>query len=306
MSDSKNKPNPIAAIPFSGETAKPLSPKVDLKINPSLAVPKSKEVSTKVEVKSTVEIKYEQKGGWDGVAKDMEKRLTYHNKQNPDDWNQVDLQWYLKNQYAEKYGYHMNIPLISGHDAIKKIKTQFMHRLGKMPSHSIIKDYFDYCVQYLADDIIRNDGMFTIHKLNKQKYILDYIERANIDKKKEAVSVVDVSNDVLALTIDNLTAAFRIGSQYMVSNFGIIVPINFLVVFKSKTLEEAVAYVQGAMTKLAAKGQQEMQSVITATNSYQPYPRWLRFTDVERVVKMTITISDDNPVFDVFKEQNSK
>lgn len=295
MSNSKSKPNPTAAIPYLGEAAKPFQPKAGP--NPSTAIPKVKDVSTTVETKSTVVVKYEQKGGWDVLAKEDSKRQTYHNKQNPDDWNQVDLQWYLKNQYAEKYGYLMSIPVVSGHDAIKKIKTQFMHRLGKMPTHAVIKDYFDYCIQYLADDIIRNEGMFTIHKLYKQKYILDYVERANIGRKVEAVPVVEVSNDVGALTIDNLTAAFRIGSQYMVSNYGIVIPVNFLVSFKSKTLEEAIAYVQGAITKLAAKGQQEMQKVITATNGYQPYPRWLKFTDVERIVKMTITISDDNPVF---------
>lgn len=43
-------------------------------------------------------------------------------------------------------------------------------------------------------------------------------------------------------------------------------------------------------------------AAIEATNKYQPYPKWLRFNDVNRIVKMTLAFSDDNPVFSCLRE----
>lgn len=273
------------------------------------AIPLPQSVADKVKNKTTVTISAHEEGGWGSIP--ISTKLTYHNKPDPDSWNQIDLQWYLKNRYADKYGVQLNIPLLAGHQAIKTIKFGMFKKLGYEPKHSVIKDYFDFCIDRHADEIIKSQGVFTIHKITKPVYILDYLDKTNIGKVQQAVPArkveqtapaVESSAAVEPLTMDDLTTAFRINSQYMVSNYGIIIPVNFLVAVKNKTLDEAIAYVQGAMTKLAAKGQQEMSAVITSTNKYQPYPSWLRFTDVSKIVKMTIAVSDDNPVFRVFKE----
>lgn len=286
MTDFMNKPNPMDAA---------LS-----------AIPLPASVAEKVKNKSTVTVVGGQSGpvgGWNTVT--GESRPTYHAKANPDDWNQIDLQWYLKNRYAEKYGVTLNIPLLLGHQSIKSIKYSLFKKLDYEPKHSVVKDYFDFCLTRHADEIIRSEGVFTLHKITKPKYILDYLDKNKIQPTatapRQSASPVLVSDSTDALTMDDLTAAFRINSQYMVTNYGIVIPVNYLLSAKGKSLDEAIAYVQGAMTKLAAKGPQEMGAVIAATNKYQPYPKWLRFTDVAKIVKMTIAISDDNPVFAALK-----
>lgn len=270
------------------------------------AIPTTKAVEENAKGKSSVKItpgKVE--SGWGCVTQGP--KGTYHTKQNADTWNQNDIQWYVKNLYSEKYGVSLHIPLMAGHDWLNKIKWAMYKKLGDVdPTGSMLKDYLDFCFAKHVDQIIRDDGRFSLFKLTKPQYVLDYF-----DKRRPAPPVpvtksqpaVEVSEAAKGLSMDDLTTAFRINSQYMVSNYGIVIPVNYLMAVKGKTLDEAVAYVQGAMTKLAAKGPQEMQAAIAATNKYQPYPKWLKFTDVAKIVKMTIAISDDNQVFNALKEQ---
>ena len=269
-------------------------------------IPPQEIVTEVVKRKSTVEIlpASRAESGWDKVKVGRE---TYHSKPDPNTWTATDLQWYVKNLYNDKYGVTLHIPVASGHNWIKTIKFAMFKKLGHDPSHSLMKEFFDFCFQRHVDDIIRSEGSFTLYKLTKPKYVMDFFEgrastRVSSNFIVEKQKPVETSSNTSAVSIDDLTAAYRINPQYMVSTYGIVVTINFLMKVKGKTLDESVSYVQSAMVKLSAKGQHEMQSAIDATNKYQPYPKWLTFTDVNRIVKMTIAISDDNPVLNVFKE----
>lgn len=274
------------------------------KHNPLSAIPDLASIKETVKNKTTVSIGPEtQKIGWGVVS--ISTKPTYHNKPDANQWNQNDLQWYLKNIYADKYGVRLNIPIASGHNWIGSIKFAMSKKFnGQDPSNAVIKDYFDYCLDKHADEIIRSEGQFTLYKLTKPKYILEYLDRCGVDKKPQsAPKPVEASVESINLSIIDLTTAYRINSQYMVMKYGILIPINYLILVKSKSIDDAIAYVQAAMTKLAVKGPQEIGAAIEATNNFQPYPKWLKFFDVSKIVKMTLAFSDDNPVFDCFKEQ---
>lgn len=276
------------------------------KHDPFSAIPDMGAIKETVKSKTTVKIGPEsQKSGWGIVS--VSNKLGYHNKPDPNQWNQNDLQWYLKNRYADKYGVTLNIPIASGHNWIGTIKFAMSKKFdGQDPPNSVIKDYFDYCLDKHADEIIRSEGQFSLYKLTKAKYILDYLDRRGVENNPQpipAIKPVEASVESINLSIQDLTTAYRINSQYMVMNYGIVIPINYLMLVKGKTVDEAIAYVQAAMTKLAAKGPMEMGAAIEATNKFQPYPKWLKFIDANKIVKMTLAFSDDNPVFDCFKEQ---
>ncbi len=256
------------------------------------AIPLPASVIEKVKNKTTVTVTSTTvESGW-GCVKTSSK-LTYHNKPNPDLWSQVDLQYYLKNLYADKYGVTLHIPIANGHNWIKTIKFAMAKKLGDEPKHGVVKDYFDYCMDRHADQAIRDDGRFSLYTLTKPKYIMDYLERRTVPQIAP-IQAVETSLDAEPLSIQDLTAAYRINSQYMVTNYGVIIPVNYLLVVKSKSLNDALAYVQGAISKL--KSPQETVAVVAATNKYQPYPKWLKFIDVAQIMQMTIAVSDDNPV----------
>ena len=245
------------------------------------------------------------KSGFSAIDKPVEK------------WARIDLRRYVGHIYSVRWGGAL---LIGGtaqntYSLVNEIITKVEHCFRteiKQEGNQILKEYFDYFIETQVPSAALENGGMSWRKFSYQKYILAFTRQW---KAKQALIAVPQSRPEVAdvvpshatpqLTLDALTTAYRTAPQVLVREFGVIVTINYLMMVRKQSLEKSLLYTQNVISKITPA---EISEVLAATARYSPYPKWLAFTDVDKVIavcnlaKPVVGFVDDSPAFGFLKD----
>jgi hypothetical protein len=241
------------------------------------------------------------KQGWDSVP---DRKLTRYQDKEVSQWNNNDVRWYFKDSYFKRYGTGGgSIPIALFNQNVSQILFTVGKRLGNEPPKAFFKDYIDYFFERFADAEIKARGSLAFWALTKERPLLMYLEYMGANRPKAVESEVVVEQVLLPqpsmLTNDLLITAYRVSPRDMLTQFGAVIPVNFLMAYKGKSLDESIGYVEKSLLKFADDDKKEM---FAATARWGPYPAWLRFTAAEKFGASKVDVVTQNPVFDCLKE----
>jgi hypothetical protein len=197
-----------------------------------------------------------------------------------DQWKKKDVIWYFKNRYMEQFGVSVDVPLLAGYQQLETISYQIYKATGIDCTMAQLADFIDWCFSRHVNEMIQREGQFSLYKLTRPKLVLAYCKTiaapATVHEALPApIADTTAEADASLVTLDDLNGAFRIHSQYFVSNYGIILPVNFLMYVKKKSKEDAVKYVMNAISKMPTRDAEKLAK--EATLKHAPYPTWFAF-----------------------------
>lgn len=220
----------------------------------------------------------------------------YGSKPDVNTWNKMDLRHYVGRKYRDQFAQSLPMAPAQANQTFTSIEFTYEKQTGQNCTPAVIADYIDFFFDRHINAVIQKEGQFGIFKLSRPKFILDYIQSRNVSQQKVSQQQpapqkqMVVPTETEEATLENLTAAFKINPRYFVSNYGIILPVNYLMYAKKKSKEEAVQYVVTAVAKLAGN----IEPVVSATNQYAPYPNWFEFLDAGQIIKgLKVTTSNE-------------
>jgi hypothetical protein len=210
-----------------------------------------------------------------------------------EEWNKRDQVSYFSYAYRQKYGtlhvwgsqYQANYMVLA--DVHHALYHQL--KLDTDCSPHIFKDYVDFFFLRFADSLIaQKNYRLTFTDIKKQKYIGAFVAQyKGVVRSSPKPTEVKVESSLK----DELNTAYDIHAQFFITNYGLILPANYLVNVVGKSISDAKGYIERAYDKLK-KSEKDM--VDKATANYGPYPKWFKITEFR---EQNIVVCDDNPVY---------
>ena len=237
---------------------------------------------------STVDVHSKpQEGGWDAL--EVRKQWI---ERPVEEWTKRDAVRYFFTAFQLKYGVSIpgtiSYPICYGH--LQQLIDALCIRLSldKCPM-KVVKDYYDFFFQNCADDLVTRNtrkSPLTMADTVKPKYLVLFTRDYKLPTQIVEPPVDSQKPTEVSLSIDDLEAAYNIHAQHFCSNYGIILPVNYLMLCKDFSREEAIGYASKLVKRLSAK-KDGLSAIIEATKKYQPYPKWFPFVNVEEIIKNT-------------------
>ena len=256
------------------------------------------ETKTSIEiVGSTVE------QGWHTV-----KASNFRDK-DPSKWNKQDLVKYFYNLHFTKFRTYISrqIPWGLAYQGLEEVRTSLSVQMNvENCGPLILKEYFEYFYDIHVTDILRSrSSPLSIKDASRSNYILSFLSRnpsiLKSVKKLDTPKIVKKKDDIMVVKLEEMDAAYKIHAKCFILTYGVILPVNYLIYIKELTLEQAIAYVRKAVSKICEKDNTKMQTILSTTQRFGPYPKWFQFLDINEFVKGKIDISDDNQIYDFLR-----
>jgi hypothetical protein len=271
-----------------------------LKAIPKIAKPIASAKST---VTLTDEAETELSSGWDKI-----KTPKNHRTKDVSEWNRKDVVVYFYAKYRDAYhAGNWNIPWRLDYATIEDIMVMLEKQLKVSVGIPILKQYFDWAFDsnYINDLLSRKIGKFGMNDLKKEKPVLLFVQSLGKAAPLPVRKVEDAPKiepkEMKGFSFDDLVAAHKIHSQFFIQNYGLLIPVNYLITFKGKTEEEAIQYVRKAVEKYVTA--KPLANLVKMTKKFEPYPKWLPFLDLKQFAEGELLISDDNEVFEALRRK---
>lgn len=201
-------------------------------------------------------------------------------EKNVDEWTSKDVVDYTRYLYNRRYGTGWNLNPIASNNEIRLIEDEVTDLIGYCTKR-ILRDYLTYFFSSEADFFFARYNQFYFAYLRREstlKRFLAACDPANrSEDTKEKASVKKV-----ALVDKDIEDAFLLSEERLVLQFGILIAVNWLVFKKNFVLKDATRRVFNICSKIKNK----ITLVKKSTESFSPYPSWLKFQEADRLIKM--------------------
>lgn len=226
------------------------------------------------------------------------KRRRLRQKNNLEEWGAFDFFIYAQEKYLKKYGTSWELNIGGGSLEIKKIKDKFLDMFG-FCCNLVMRDYIDFFFDNYMDMMIRVNGDFYFSQMNKEKILIEFYDGYNFAQSFARYSEIEKSNDKDTISRDEIRASYQIGDTSLVSNYGIVLSVNWLVKIKKENPTEAVRTVIAACREIAKKNMIEV--VKSSTEAYSPYPSFIPFKTPQLImdrinpsIKLNVEFNNNN------------
>jgi hypothetical protein len=293
---------------FSTVTKKPTKPDPFQALRDSRLLPPPPEKRTYKKVPKT-------KTGW------ADKVLNSDNfaVKPVSDWNRRDLRQYISKTYNVRWGDTLrgNAQHALCNEIVAKVENCLRVQL-KQEGYGILKEYFDFFIDTQVEFAANTPGGMTWNCFSWDRFIMAFVKKwkashLNSPAPKAVASTthVEIVDDkppaTTVLTKEAVETAYKITPQVFVREYGLLIPVNYLVMVRKQNVDKALEYVRNAVRKITSPA--AVQEVIEATERYTPYPKWLAFTDFNGVLTAAsfhdmpnITFADDAEQFGFLRE----
>jgi hypothetical protein len=271
--------------------------------------------------KSTVTLTSPEGTPWDKLEtqdiKDKKRAIKQANNWRTKDiseCNKKDLVVYLYDRYYESYHAKLsnNKMYALDYSTMEDIAVMIEKQLKTHVGIPIVRQYFDWAFDSnYINEILTRKSKFTMSDLKRERAVLLFVHSI----RKGMTNVATPSSPLKALVVEDkptatflmedLDAAYSIHSQYFIEVYGLLIPVNYLILSKKKTELEATQYVLKAIEKIRAtpKGEAKVQKLVKTTEKFGPYPKWLPFLNIQQFAETNVAISDDNKVFEILRSK---
>lgn len=209
------------------------------------------------------------------VAKFDGPKRKNHIKDDLAEWNNRDFSIYILSKYNKKYKDNWLPSIANIAVQLDRIKESIHDILG-FCDNIVFKDYIDNFFSNWSDYYRRraNNVLYLSHLRGKES-INEFVDKYNYQnslKRHSTLSKSKKQKECVDIDLDN---SYLLGDKNFVSDYGIILTCNWLIMRKKYDIRKAANYVARAFLKLFKKGMADLS--IKSTVKYSPYPSWFVF-----------------------------
>ena len=154
----------------------------------------------------------------------------------------------------------------------------------------VLKDYMDFFIQGWAKYYWKKKGNFTPWYLKDNLPIKDFASKYNYEKSfnKFILSKQKNESEILLqeqrkISKERIEQFYLAGGESLVLEYGLLVPLNWLVICKNYSIEQSNLHIMGAFGSLHSNGNWE--SSISKTELLNPYPESFIIKNCDTIFK---------------------
>ena len=227
---------------------------------------------------------------------------------NIENWITANFVSYTLKTYRERYKQEWELNFRRQCQEVLYVRDELLENLG-FCDNKVLKDYIDWFFKNCADDFMQKYGAFYFVYLRRPKVIDAFVQSYRYTKNEPAKTqnLPKVEKPVAKADFSKMAEVFRLSEEEFVRDYGVLLPIAWLVSKKQYTLRDAAIYVFLATQKAYKNG--KFSKVKEATERLSPYPKSFAFKEANALVKKvnpTLEVCVDftdspSPEFDLLK-----
>lgn len=192
------------------------------------------------------------------------------------EWKAWDLFEFAHQLYVKKYNKEWNLRRQGNSLVILQIFEKLESKFGSN-NYLLMRDYVIYFFEKHIDNFVKrkaNNDSFFDH-MNRKDVIKSFC--VSYDYRKNFMRYDEIKKEKIKKTVSNsdLESAYLLSVGTLVSDYGIILAINWLVVKKKFKKKDAAKMVFDTCQSMYNKDVFSM--IVESTEKYSPYPDWLIF-----------------------------
>lgn len=242
------------------------------------------------------------------VERDIPSRVKYRNKtrthkkvEQIKEWTARDFVLYIRKLYYNKYMEDWGLQIARACIDFKEIE-ETLEEIFNVADPRFTKKYIDFFFEYWVDILVSKYKNFFLTFLEKTEVLEsyhDYIESLK-DGSLDMVGNIKLKNKVKEKELSNelIEASYFIGSDNLVFDYGIILSINWLILYKKIDKQKAIKEVLEVCKKEYKKGL--FNIIEKQTEKFSPYPDWFIIKKIGPKVKAKIEFNNLDSVNDKY------
>jgi len=204
----------------------------------------------------------------------LKKQRTVSKKDSLEEWGAFDFFNFARTKYVERYGETWNLKIGGSSLTINRIREKFYDLFG-FCCNLTMRDYIDFFFEYYMDYHVSNKGFFFTSMLD-EKIICEFHDGYDFSQSfSEHIKNEKIIGNESFISQKEIKDSFLIGDTSLVSNYGIVISLNWLLIVKKIPTKDAIKLVISACKELHIKGMIDV--VKKSTELYSPYPSNLVF-----------------------------
>jgi len=208
------------------------------------------------------------------------KKRRLKHKNNLEEWGAFDFFIFAQKKYIDRYGNNWDLNIGGSSLEINKIRDKFYDLFG-FCCNLIMRDYINFFFDNYMDYIIRTEETFYFNYMSREKIMCEFCDGYNFSQSF-AEYIKNKKTDNKVVTNQKINQTFLIGDTSLISNYGIIISLNWLMVIKKMSPLEATKLVVMACKDMSNKGMIDV--VKNITEFYSPYPINILFKSPQLVI----------------------
>lgn len=220
-------------------------------------------------------------------------------KSSLEEWGAFDFFYYAERKYVAKYGCSMDLNVGGNGVEINRIRDKFYDLFG-FCCNLIMRDYIDFFFSNYIDQVINLDGAFYFRHMRDEKVICEFYDGYNFPQSFLQYSESTKIGNKHLISNKVIKESYMIGDTSLVSNYGIVISLNWLIKIKKISPTDATRMVLAACRDLVNRGMVDV--IKSATETYSPYSSLLLFKNPQLIMDRI----DKNIKLDVEFDNNNK
>ncbi len=229
---------------------------------------------------------------------DIGQKRKLRVKNNLEEWGAFDFFLYAQKKYTDKYGQQWDLNIGGGSLEINRIRDKF-HDLFGFCCNLIMRDYIDFFFNNYMDTAIRENESFYFKQMRNDKIMCEFYDGYNFSQSFLKYTELEKTDNKSLISNKEVRESYLIGDTSLVSNYGIVISLNWLIKVKGISPTESTRMVLVACRELAAKGMTDI--IKSSTETYSPYPSSIQFKNpqlvmdrIDKDVNLSVEFNDDS------------
>jgi len=235
-----------------------------------------------------------------GYGEIRKKRRHIKPKNSLEDWGAFDFFEYAHKLYIDKYGMYWNLKAGGNSLEINKIRDNISDSFG-FCSNLIMRDYIIYFFNNHIDFFKNNYKEFYFKQMNSENIIKSFLDKYNYKERFIEYIKNEKSKNKQDITLKEIKDSFLLGDTTLVSNYGIVISLNWLIQKHKMTKKKAALLVVNACKEMYQKGM--ISVIIKSTEFYSPYPSNIIFKNpqvvlnkIDKNIKIDVEFNDNDRI----------
>lgn len=226
------------------------------------------------------------------------KKRRLKHKDNLEEWGAFDFFLFAHKKYINKYGNNWDLNIGGSSLEINRIRDKFYDLFG-FCCNLIMRDYINFFFNNYMDYIIRTEEVFYFSQMSREKIMCEFYDGYDFPQSFAEYTKNEKSSSKIIVTNKEIRTAFLIGDTSLISNYGIVISLNWLIVVKKMSSLESIKIVIEACRDMSNKGMIDV--VKNATELYSPYPFNIPFKSpqlvmnkIDKNIKLNVEFKDND------------
>ena len=151
----------------------------------------------------------------------------------------------------------------------------------------VLKDYIDFFLKEWAMYYWKKKGNFTLWYLRDDRPLKDFVGKYDyndsFNKYIASKSPSEKNESKKEISKNGIEQCYLAGGENLILEYGLLIPLNWLVIYKNYSIEQSNLYVVGAFDFLYSNN--NWSKVFSTTEFFNPYPESFTIRDCDIIFK---------------------